>query len=42
MFEVTSVTPGSVPADAFTIPDGYMDAGAMGGMMGGRGRGGGF
>ncbi|HEY4322030.1 MAG TPA: DUF4412 domain-containing protein [Gemmatimonadales bacterium] len=45
---VTSIQKGSVPADAFTIPDGYMDMGSGGlggmmkGMMGGQGgRGGG-
>lgn len=38
-FEVTKVMPGTVPDDIFTIPDGYMDMSAMGGMMG-RGRGG--
>jgi len=38
-FEVTKITPGAVPEDMFTIPDGYMDMSAMSGMMG-RGRGG--
>jgi hypothetical protein len=34
----TSVQKGSVPDDAFSVPDGYMDAsGGMAGMMGGRG-----
>lgn len=37
-FEVTKIEKGSVPASMFEIPEGYMD---LGGMMGGRGRGGG-
>jgi len=37
-FEVTKIEKGSVPAAMFEIPEGYMD---LGGMMGGRGRGGG-
>ncbi len=36
-FEVTKIEKGNVPASAFEIPEGYMD---LGGMMGGRGRGG--
>jgi uncharacterized protein DUF4412 len=40
--QVVSVKKGSVPADAFTIPDGYMDASGMAGMMGRGGRGGGL
>ncbi|HEY3933072.1 MAG TPA: DUF4412 domain-containing protein [Gemmatimonadales bacterium] len=33
----TSVQKGPVPADAFTVPDGYQDMSGMAGMMGGRG-----
>lgn len=37
-FEATKIERGNIPASAFEIPEGYMD---LGGMMGGRGRGGG-
>jgi hypothetical protein len=38
--EVVSIQKGSVPADAFTIPEGYMDASGIGSMFGRGGRGG--
>jgi hypothetical protein len=42
IMQVTSVQKGPVADSEFVIPDGYTDMGNMGGMMGGRGRGGGF